>query len=408
MSVESLEEQNRNFVPDADDANHGELLLATDDAHQENDNNPAHAGATWASFDGDSQGQDQGLHHSTAAEVELESDLSSNTPENNSFEDENNIRTFKLNLINANARSLVNKMGSLIEKMDEYDITAAMLTETWFRGGKRLDEELRDMEMGENIGIISKNRRGGRGGGVAVAYNMERLQMTEFKFPRNTFELVCAVGNSSASNRKIAIIAVYIPPNQRVATTLKLKEVLTDGINKLKCKFDNPVICVGGDTNNRKISDLLEEHPDVKLVDTPGTRHGAKLDEVATNVEDHISKAGIVAPLASEGGVLSDHHIQYICVDLPAVHHFTKNKFCYRPITEKGRQQFIAKLVEQDWAQITGSNSSESADNLAVLLDSFVTDCFPLVEVSYKSTDAPWIDRPLRRQIRRRRRPQCW
>ena len=51
-------------------------------------------------------------------------------------------------------------MGSLIELFEEYDLTVAILTETWFKSGGNLDRELEDLEAGENISVINKNRSG--------------------------------------------------------------------------------------------------------------------------------------------------------------------------------------------------------------------------------------------------------
>ena len=72
-------------------------------------------------------------------------------------------------LMYANARSLNNKVGSLIEVFEEYELSAAILTETWFKDGGRLEEELMDLEEAENIQIIAKNRRN-RGGGEIKTY----------------------------------------------------------------------------------------------------------------------------------------------------------------------------------------------------------------------------------------------
>ena len=52
---------------------------------------------------------------------------------------QNENKSFELNIINANARSLNNKVDSLIESFEEYDITFALLSETWFKNGKELE-----------------------------------------------------------------------------------------------------------------------------------------------------------------------------------------------------------------------------------------------------------------------------
>ena len=138
-----------------------------------------------------------------------------------------------INCINANARSLNNKIGSLVELFEEYELSFALLTETWFSSGEKLKDELVELEEGENIGMIARNRPG-RGGGVAIAFKSSCLTVKEFKLPNNKFEMVCGVGNFTNTNRKIAIVSVYIPPRQKAATTQKMKECLSEGIHKIK------------------------------------------------------------------------------------------------------------------------------------------------------------------------------
>ena len=191
------------------------------------------------------------------------------------------IKYIDMNIINANARSLNKKLGSLIESFDEYDLSVALLTETWFSSGRDLERERLDLEYGENVALITKNRPG-RGGGVAVAYDTAKMVMKEFKFPGNKYELVCAVGNSTAGNRKVAAIAVYIPPNQKKNETKKLPDCISDGISKLKSTYDNLMIVIGGDTNNRRLQHILADFPDMQLLDNPPTRSSAVLDETAT------------------------------------------------------------------------------------------------------------------------------
>ena len=305
------------------------------------------------------------------------------------------------NFINANARSLNNKIESLIELFNEYELSAAILTETWFKNGRNLNNELLDLECAEDISIIARNRSS-RGGGVAIAYNNISLNMKEYKIPGNTFEMVCAIGNTSKSQRKIAIVSIYVPPRQRVATTAKLKACLADGINKLKTSFDNPIILIGGDTNKRSLDKILEDFDDIKIIDAPATRNGAKLDETACNFE--IESCTAMPPLQSPEGITSDHNVLLCRSFLSSGHHFTKKTFTYRPITDEGKKKFQELVVEFNWEAICRGNSSEAADELREVLDKMVHDCFPLVTVNTKSTDDPWITKAVKKLIRRRRR----
>ena len=141
----------------------------------------------------------------------INSDVSSNDEISTESQESFDTNKFgELNIINANARSLNNKMQSLIEVFEEYNISIAVLTETWFRTGRSLDREAEELESGQEIALITRNRST-RGGGVAVAYNKRLVRMNEFKLPGNKFEMICAVGNTPDTNRKIAVFFDLYP-----------------------------------------------------------------------------------------------------------------------------------------------------------------------------------------------------
>ena len=98
--------------------------------------------------------------------------------------------------------------------MYELELHFSLVTETWFSNAKKVKDELLEVENGQNIGFICKNRKGKRGGGVAIAYNKSKMCLKKYTIPGNEFEMVCAVGNSSSDTRKFAIFSIYIPPNQ--------------------------------------------------------------------------------------------------------------------------------------------------------------------------------------------------
>ena len=64
----------------------------------------------------------------------------------------------KLSIILTNARSLSPKICSLIDLYKELDITAGIITESWFVNGPTLDKELQDLELGTALKTIYKNR----------------------------------------------------------------------------------------------------------------------------------------------------------------------------------------------------------------------------------------------------------
>ena len=80
------------------------------------------------------------------------------------------------NFVLANARSLKNKLYSLIDTLEEMDAQMAVITETWFKSTPELEQLLRDAEDITAFGFVRKDRGetdsdSTRGGGVAIVYN---------------------------------------------------------------------------------------------------------------------------------------------------------------------------------------------------------------------------------------------
>ena len=78
-----------------------------------------------------------------------------------------------LNIACTNARSLVQKIDSLITLFDENQLHIAMLTETWLANKHCPPRTLADLTIGANLNFIRD--RGSRGGGVAVCYNPTKI-----------------------------------------------------------------------------------------------------------------------------------------------------------------------------------------------------------------------------------------
>ena len=55
-----------------------------------------------------------------------------------------------------------------------------MVTETWFKGGRKIDQGLLDFEGATGIRIIHRSRDGrtrGRGGGVAIPFDTKSCNL---------------------------------------------------------------------------------------------------------------------------------------------------------------------------------------------------------------------------------------
>ena len=71
-----------------------------------------------------------------------------------------------------------------------------------------------DLTVGSDMNLIRRDR-GSRGGGICIAYNPTKIRLTKFaKYNNNNnSEIVCSIDNCSLTKRKIALIAVYLPPS---------------------------------------------------------------------------------------------------------------------------------------------------------------------------------------------------
>ena len=211
--------------------------------------------------------------------------------------------------------------------------------------------------------------------------------------------MVCGVGKTLTDTKKIAIVSVYIPPNQKAAVTKKQMECLADLVEKLKLECNDPYIVLGGDFNERQLS-AIEDFPN-SIVQTLRTRGRKVLDIVATNIEEYTEE--VINPLETEEGVQSDHKSVLIKARLPRLHQYTTTEFYTRKYDQSAEEAFGRDLLSQDWTSITGT-ATERADKLDEILQYIYNLHFPLVKRKIRSCHPPWITKRIKRLIRNRKR----
>ena len=303
-----------------------------------------------------------------------------------------------LNLACTNARSVVEKVDSLVTLFEEMALHFVLLTETWLTQKHCSRRRMEDLTIGANVSFIRKDR-GSRGGGVAICYNPTRMKLTRFTVPQtylNT-EIVCAVGNISLTKRKLALISVYMPPSLKKVDLDGYIYTLVELVDSIKTKYEDPVMFIGGDFNGKDLSRLLTAFPELKPLEAGATRRNLALDEVYTNTVDNIEEKAILKPLSKRNGVESDHSVAYAAVKLPKQKKARTITFTFRPVTEEGKEKYGALLNGYDWNQIKRKCASDSADELDRVLQHFFNLSFPSKTRSFKSTDAPWFNADAKR-----------
>lgn len=257
-----------------------------------------------------SPGESEILRQDSLSDQELEdSFIIDNGPESsNELVDFSEDRQ-KYNIMNfalTNARSLPPKINSFVTAMDELALDFFMILETWISNSKTAAQSIRDLGNAENFQLICKNRTT-RGGGVCVAFHKCRANLSRFPLPSSPWEIVCASGKIAGFSRKIAVIALYIPPKFTAVQLSDFCDYIADAVEKVKRDLQNPYVCIGGDVNNRDISPAFKDFPDISMLPNVATRRGAALDICFTNYCDDVFRVDSRSPLTSLDGVESDH-----------------------------------------------------------------------------------------------------
>ena len=176
-----------------------------------------------------------------------------------------------MTIINTNSHSLCPKIDSLVVCFEEMKVDIAVVTETWFRGGDDLDQDLRDLEDGAGLCTLAlnrpPNRHGVSHGGVAIITrkNLGTFKRIEVNNPE-CYEVLPAVGTLRGTSRKVIVIAVYIPPNYTVARGNACMDFVENVVIDMKRKFRDPYIVLAGDFNQWAVQESLVDFPDITEV----------------------------------------------------------------------------------------------------------------------------------------------
>ena len=313
-----------------------------------------------------------------------------------------------LRFANTNARSLTNKIASAVDNFNERDLAFMIVTETWMMNNAALRTLETDLRHRDAIDILSRSRKSknGRnpGGGVAILFKKNLVNLKEFKIRTDGFELLVAKGKIKNDTRPVFVMAVYLPPSLNARSAAKVMETIADAILKIKGDSNSPHIIIGGDINGFDLSLSISDYSDIRILDSPPTRGTSRLDLVATTIPNCM--VTVVPPLVSDAGCASDHSIVVVETKIVHTHQFTYNKFYTRDINTQSRAEFSRDFNSIDWEQKIGriESPTEMTEVLHQIIEDLKEKHFPLTLRKNKSTDPPWITDQVRRKIRQRKR----
>ena len=216
---------------------------------------------------------------------------------------------FNITLINA--RSIRPKLDSFKKTIEELGSDVCLLTETWLKNTKKINETLTDFSNQHGYTFFRKDRVGDRrGGGVAICFKSETASFVKAKIPPSKHEVFAAIGRRIGQRRKIVAVVVYVPPYYNAEQNKSLLNYVNDVVLALKAKYDNPYVFVGGDFNKRNFRTAVRDHPEIKAIVTEATRGNAVLDILGSNVNDTLIDQGTVKPFLLPLGCLECQVIQ--------------------------------------------------------------------------------------------------
>ena len=304
----------------------------------------------------------------------------------------------------SNARSLAPKITSLIDYMYELQADFSMITETWFKGGKKLDAELSDIEQASGIRIVCRNR-GKLGGGVAIAFNTSRCNLKK-RTIKSRFEMLCVTGKIAKIPRQFAIFVVYVPPSIKTQEFHNLTEDLAVAISEVKVSLSDPVVIVGGDFNKRNPSPAFESFGDLERIPSGATRGDAVLDIIYSNVSSLLlsPNAEIHVPLQTEDGNPSDHGCVMASLKFPAVRDFEWVRVVVRLRSDDRNESFRRDLQGVDWSSLEDLDADCAVREFERVIASLTDRHFPFKSFRRRSNEKPWITNAIRKKSRRKRR----
>ena len=319
-----------------------------------------------------------------------------------------------LSFINTNARSLRPKIKSLIDCFVNLDLTYAVVTETWFTEGERLELESENLLLGHDLNSFTLSRPPGNAGfshgGVAIIYKNSDIVARKVDFPNpEAFEVLAVQMTVRGMKRKLFVIAAYLPPNYRVGRAKSCLRFIRNLILSIKTNNKDPYISLAGDFNQWQIEQAVEDYPDIVENSGGYTRKRRTIDRCFSNFANCIAETKVLPPLETEeteAGNLrrSDHNIVLTSARLARLKAPVWKKISFRPFNDSAALKFKEWTMSQDWHEVLGaSGSNEKARKFQMALDWDMNEFFPVKTIRRKEDDLPWLNDSALKKIKKKK-----
>ena len=110
------------------------------------------------------------------------------------------------------------------------------------------------MEVGENIAVVRRDRLSGRGGGVAIAYDINKIKLQCYPLVDCPIggEVIAAAGPIIKNGKKVLVVSVYLPPSLKKDYVTTIAECISNTIANAKIQHPEITVILAGDMNGKK------------------------------------------------------------------------------------------------------------------------------------------------------------
>ena len=300
-------------------------------------------------------------------------------------------------IININARSLnMEKVDELQVVVDEYNISIACITETWFR------EYMDDPSLAlEGFCLERKDRGNRRGGGVACYIRNDVVYNRLLEVEDEQLEVLWIKVMPKRLPRRFSCILVGCLYYTQETDFMKMREHVIMSIDTVTRKHPECGVVLTGDFNQFKDRFLVSHYRFVQVVNI-STRGKAILDKIWTNMAVLYSSPISISELGK-----SDH---YMILFRP---NYRNDAYCSGKVTRseakcmgtKEKANFATALALVHWEPLfLLGTCEEKYAYYKDIVTSLMDKCVTTKVVTRHTADKPWITDYYRCLIRKRQR----
>ena len=268
----------------------------------------------------------------------------------------------RINVINANARSLKPKTNSLLDCITELDSDFALLTETWLND-EHIEELQQDLSLGSGLGLLALNRKplnnGVSYGGVAITWreSVGRLSKIQVK-NSDEYEVLAAAVSLRGHSRKLVLVVCYVPPGYNRDRGKGAIDYVESVVIELKRRYQDSYVLVGGDFKQWRIDEAMDNFADIKEVGVGPRRGRRSIDQVFTNMYRSVTESGTKTPLETEDDdkgktKKSDHRVVFCKISLQRRTKFRWINYSYRHYNDESVRKFREWIVSVSYTHLT-------------------------------------------------------